>query len=64
MAYGTCIPKGSPIFPILIRNNPIPRISAYFFKIYYNIVLPSTPTSVDAPVKILKALLPFSILAT
>jgi hypothetical protein len=36
--------KESPIIPILSRINPIPRIDPYFFKIYYNIILPSTPT--------------------
>jgi hypothetical protein len=34
--------KGSPIIPILNRINPIPRIDTYFFKVYSNIVLPST----------------------
>ena len=38
------------------RINPVPRIDTYLFKIHSNIILPS--------VKILKALLPSSILAT
>jgi hypothetical protein len=29
--------------PIMSRINPIPRIDTYFFKIYSDIVLPSTP---------------------
>ena len=33
-----CIHKGSPITPILIRINPIPRIDTYLFKIHSNIV--------------------------
>jgi hypothetical protein len=37
-----CINKGFPIIPILGRINPTPRIDTYFFKIYSNIVLPST----------------------
>ena len=36
--------KGLQRIPILNRINPIPRIDAYFFKMYSNIVLPSTPT--------------------
>ena len=53
-----------------IRINPIPRIDTYFSKVHSNIVLPSTlglPKGlfpVGLPVKILKALLPSSILAT
>ena len=49
------------------RINPIPRTDAYFFKIHSNIFLPSTPRDlfpVGGPVKILKALLRSSILAT
>ena len=34
---------GSPIIPILSQINPIPSIDAYFFKIYSDIVLLSTP---------------------
>ena len=58
------IHKGPPIIPNLSLINPI------FFKIYSNIILPSTPSlpkdlfPAGVPVKILKALLPFSILAT
>ena len=37
------IHKGSPVFPILSRINPIPRIDIYLFKIHYNIVLPISP---------------------
>ena len=65
------IHNGSPIIPILSRINPIPRIDTYLFKVHSNIVLPSAPIDlpkgpfpVDLPVKILKALLPSSILAT
>ena len=49
-----------------LTNNPIPRIDTYFFKVHSNITLPSTPRPppVGLPVKILKALLPSSILAT
>ena len=62
--------NNSPVIPILRRMNPIPRIDTHFFKIHSNIVLPSTPMpsyrslSADVLVKILKALLPSSILAT
>ena len=58
------IHKDSPIIPILSRINPIPRIDTHLFKVHSNIVLQSTPRSVGLPVKILKALLPSSILAT
>ena len=40
-------------------------MDTYFFKIHYNIVLPSTPSlsksvfPIDLPVQMLKALLPF-----
>ena len=56
--------------PHLSQINPIPLINTYFFNIHSNIVLPSTsrlPTGLfplDLTVKILKALLPSSILAT
>ena len=56
--------------PILSRINPIPRIDTHFFKIYSNIPshlrqhLPKSLFPVGVPVKILKALLPSSILAT
>ena len=55
---------------ILCRINPIPRIDTYLFKDLSNIVLPSTHRPpqwsfpVGLPVKILKALLLSSILAT
>ena len=39
-----CTHKDSPRIPILGRINPIPSIDTYFFKIYSNIVLSSTPT--------------------
>ena len=39
------IHKGSPIIPILSRINQITRIDTYLFKVYSNIVLPSTPRS-------------------
>ena len=51
-------------------NQPMPRIDTYFFKINFNIVLPSTPRTpedifpVGISVKIFKALLPSFILAT
>ena len=61
----------SPIIPILSRINPIPRIPIYFFKAQSNIFIQSTPRGlskdlflVGVPVKILKAILPSSILAT
>ena len=38
-----CIHKDSPIIPILSRINPMPHIHAYFFKIFSNLVLPSSP---------------------
>ena len=61
-----------------LSNNPYPEPDQpnslywylFFFKIYSNIVLPSTPRtswrylSYRLPVKILKALLPSSLLAT
>ena len=37
------IHKSSPTIPIVSRNNTIPRIDTYLFKIHSNIVLPSTP---------------------
>ena len=64
------IHKGSPIIPILSRINPIPRIDTYLFKVHSNIVLqlrlglPKGLFPVGLPVKILKELLPSSILAT
>ena len=64
------IHKGSPIIPILSRINPIPRIDTHFFKIHSNIILhlrlgfPKGLFPVGIPVKILKTLLPSSILAT
>ena len=63
------IHKGSPVIPILIRINPIPRIDTCLFKIHYNMVLPfhlrlGLPKGLfpaGVPVKILKALLPISV---
>ena len=55
---------------MLSKINPIPGIDTYFSKIHSNFVHPSTPRlpkgsfPVGLPVKILKALLPSSILAT
>ena len=40
---GYLINKGSPIIAILSRIKPVPRTDTHFFKIYSNIVLPSTP---------------------
>ena len=57
------IQKGHPIIHVLSQINPIPRVDNYFFKIYFNIVQPTTPKpfkkSVPAGLtfKILKALL-------
>ena len=71
MAYGTWrFDKGSPIIPILSQINPIPRIDTYFLRSililsshlrlgYSNRLFP-----VGLPDKLLKALLPSSILAT
>jgi hypothetical protein len=62
------IHKGSPIIPILSQINLIPRIDTYFFMIHSNIVshlclgLPKGLFPVSVPAKILKALLPSSIL--
>ena len=68
---GQCrIHKESPIITILNRINPIPRIDTYLFKVHSNIVLPSTPRPpkglfpIGLPFKLLKALLPSSIMAT
>ena len=58
------IHEGSLIIPILSRINPIPRIDTYLFKVHSNIVLPKGLFPVGLPVKILKALLSSSILAT
>ena len=63
------INKGSPIISILNRINPIPCINTYFFKIHSNINfpclgLPKGLFPVGLPDKILKTLLPSSILAT
>ena len=44
MVYGTRGFKSAfTIIPILSQINPIPRIDTYIFKIYSNIVFPSTP---------------------
>ena len=64
------IHKGPPIIPILSQINPILQIDTYFFKIHSNIPsrlrlsLPKGFFPVDDPVKMLKALLPSSILPT
>ena len=64
------IHKGSPIISILSRINPTTRIDTYLFKFHSNIAfhlclgLLKGLFPVGLPVKILKALLPFSILAT
>ena len=56
--------------PKEVSINPITRIDTYLFKVHSNIVsllrqgLPKGFFSVGLPVKILKALLPSSILAT
>ena len=60
----------SLIIPILSRINLIPRIYTYFFKVHSSIVLHLRLClrkglfPVGLPFKILKALQPFSILAT
>ena len=68
MAYGTggSMPhlQGSPIIPILSRINPIPRIDTYFFNVHLRLDFPNGIFPVGLPVKVLKALLPSSILAT
>ena len=62
--------QGLSNIPILSRINTITRIVIYLFKVPSNIVLSSTPRPpqksfpVGLPVKIMKALLPSSILAT
>ena len=64
------IHKSSPIIPVLNQINSIRRIDTYFFKIHCNIAHLSTPRlpqglyPLGLPVKILKVLLPSSILAT
>ena len=60
------IHNGSPIVPILSRIKPSPHYNIYFFKTHSNIVLPFTLRSLSCccRVKIWKALLPPSILAT
>ena len=46
---------------------PVPRIGAYFFKIHFNVALPSMPSPprnlflLDLPVNILKALFFFNL---
>ena len=66
------IHKGSPIIPILSRNNLILRIDIYFYKIHSILILsyrlrlglPNGFFPVGLPAEILKELLPSSILAT
>ena len=43
LRFNVHIHKDSLIIPILCGINPIPRADTYFFKIYSNIALPSTP---------------------
>ena len=67
MAYETR--RFNAAIPILSRINPIFPTDTYLFMIHYNIVLPSTPrpskrSSVGLSVKILKAQLPISVMAT
>ena len=72
-------PRGSVMHSQGLSNNPYPEpnqpnscIDTYFFKINSNIALPSSldlpkglfPVGVGLPFKILKTLLPSSILAT
>ena len=62
--------QGLPSKPYPDTNESVSHIATYFFRIHSNIVLPSTPRPpkglfpVGLSVKILKALLPSSILAT
>jgi hypothetical protein len=59
--------KCAQIVPILIENNPIPRTylkSILIFSSHMYLDLPEVLFPVGLPVKILKALLPSSILAT
>ena len=59
------IHKGSPIIPILIRINPIARTDTILILYsYLRLELPKGLFPVGLPDKILKALLPSSILAT
>ena len=58
------IQKGSQIIPILSQIKQITCIDTYLFKVHSNIVLPKGLFPVGLPIKILKALLPSSILAT
>ena len=70
MELGDSMPHLQGLSPTLSRINPFPRIDAYLFKIHSNIVFPSTPSlpkclfPVDVPVKILKEVLPSSILSS
>ena len=67
------INKGSPIIPILSRNNPIPSIDSLpissktilrvILSLHLRLSLPKGLYPVGLPVKILKELLPSSILA-
>ena len=38
------IHKGSPIIPILNRNNPVSHTDTHFFNIHSNIDIPSRPS--------------------
>ena len=71
MEPGGSVPhlQGLLIIPILSRINPIPRIYTNLFKVHSNIAILSTLDlykglfPVGLPIKILKTLLPYSILA-
>ena len=71
MEPGGSVPhsQGLLIIPILSRINPIPRIYTYFLRYfvilpsYLRLLLPKGLFPVGLPVKILKTLLPYSILA-
>ena len=60
--------QGSPMTPNLSRNNSIPHIDTFSFithshVLQFGVNLPKGLFPVDLPVKILKELLPSSILA-